>query len=166
MATNAKLPATVEEQEKAAQAAEAQAPEPKEYDELHTELGDTTIADNVVQKIAGIAAREIPGVYAMGNAARRAISNLAQRIPGGQTDVTGGVAVKTGEREAAIDVSVVVEYGARIVEVSDAIRSNVIRAVEEGTGLSVVAVDIAITDVHLPEEDDQSAPVPSSPELR
>ena len=49
--------------------APTQRPEPKQLDALHTETGDTTIADTVVVKIAGIAAREVDGVHAMGNAA-------------------------------------------------------------------------------------------------
>ncbi|AKK07165.1 Asp23 family [Corynebacterium mustelae] len=39
---------------------------------LQTEHGVTTIEENVVAKIAGMATREVPGVYDMGNAARRA----------------------------------------------------------------------------------------------
>ncbi|MET1008186.1 MAG: Asp23/Gls24 family envelope stress response protein [Propionibacteriaceae bacterium] len=164
------VPATGEERRLAeAQAAKtSEENPPKQLDALHTEQGDTTIAETVVAKIAGIAAREVPGVYAMGNAARRAIGNLAQRIPGGssQTSVTGGVSVEKGESEAAIDVSVVVEYGASIVTVSEQIRENVIRAVEHGTGLEVVSVDINVSDVHLPEEDAEDMPAASSAPLR
>lgn len=126
----------------------------KQLGPLHTEHGDTTIAEQVVQKIAGIAAREVPGVHAMGNAARRAFDTLTERIPGSQTNVSGGVRVEKGERQAAIDVSVVVEYGASIVDVSHAIRQNVINAVEHGTGLEVLEVNISVTDVHLPDDDD------------
>ncbi|QGN35352.1 Asp23/Gls24 family envelope stress response protein [Microlunatus sp. Gsoil 973] len=151
-------PVTGEEQRAVSAAAKAAEPDQKQLDDLHTILGDTTIADTVVQKIAGLAVREVPGVYAMGNVARRAFNNLSQRVPGtGQPSVTGGVAVQKGERETAIDVSIVVEYGARIAEVSQDIRENVIRAVEGGTGLSVVSVDVDVTDVHLPEDDDDSA---------
>ncbi|GAA1845407.1 Asp23/Gls24 family envelope stress response protein [Microlunatus capsulatus] len=160
------VPATGEERRQAeAQAAKnAEKAEPKQLDALHTEHGDTTIADGVVAKIAGIAAREVSGVYAMGNAARRAIGNLAQRIPGStQPSVSGGVSVEKGERETAIDISVVVEYGVSIVTVSDQIRENVISAVEYGTGLDVVSVDVNVTDVHLPEDDADDAGSSSDP---
>ena len=134
--------------------APTQRPEPKQLDALHTETGDTTIADTVVVKIAGIAAREVNGVHAMGNAARRAIGTLAQRIPGStQPSVSGGVSVEKGEREAAIDISVVVEYGVPVVTMSEQIRQNVISAVEHGTGLQVVSVDVNVSDVHLPDDD-------------
>ncbi|SEQ31660.1 Asp23/Gls24 family envelope stress response protein [Microlunatus flavus] len=163
------VPSTGEERRHAAtQAAkEAEKNAPKELDALHTEHGDTTIADGVVAKIAGIAAREVNGVYAMGNAARRAIGSLAQRIPGStQPSVTGGVSVEKGERETAIDISVVVEYGAPIVTVSEQIRENVISAVEYGTGLDVVSVDVNVSDVHLPEDDSDDAGTSDGESLR
>ena len=132
-----------------------QAEEPKQLDDLHTEHGDTTIADQVVEKIAGIATREVNGVYAMGSAAGRAISNLTSKITSSSSrgSVSSGVTVEKGERQTAIDVSVVVDYGVSIVEVSDNIRQNVIDGVEHATGLEVVEVNINVTDVHLPEED-------------
>lgn len=152
------IPATGEERELQEQRAArelAERPEPKQLDALHTEHGDTAIAEGVVAKIAGIATREVPGVYAMGNAARRAINALTQRVPGGQTSVTGGVSVDKGDRQTVIDIAVVVEYGVSIVAVSGQIREEVISAVEYGTGLEVVAVNVSVTDVHLPEEDDE-----------
>ncbi|MBE8146975.1 Asp23/Gls24 family envelope stress response protein [Brevibacterium casei] len=118
-----------------------------------TDKGNTTIAENVVAKLAGIAAREVPGVFGMGNAARRAFDTLTDRIPGSQTNVSGGVSVEKGEKQTAIDLTIVVEYGTSIVDVAEAIRRNVIRAVEQGTGLQVVEVNIDVTDVHLPDED-------------
>jgi uncharacterized alkaline shock family protein YloU len=121
---------------------------------LHTELGKTTIEDRVVQKIASIAAREVPGVYAMGNAARRTFNSLAERIPGASANTSGGVSVEKGEQQTAIDVSIVVSYGFSIVEVSSDIRSNIVSQVERATGLEVIEVNIDVTDVHLPEDDD------------
>ena len=154
--TQITLPATQEEN-RAREAALADAPAPKQLDDLHTEHGDTTIADQVVQKIAGVAAREVTGVYAMGSAAGRAISNLSQRIPGSRPSVSGGVSVEKGERQTAVDVSIVVEYGVSIPEVSQQIRDSIITAVEYATGLEVVEVSVNVTDVHLPEDEDDDA---------
>ena len=120
---------------------------------LVTDKGNTTIAENVVAKLAGIAAREVPGVFGMGNAARRAFDTLTDRIPGSQTNVSGGVSVEKGEKQTAIDLTIVVEYGTSIVDVAEAIRRNVIRAVEQSAGLQVVEVNIDVTDVHLPDDD-------------
>lgn len=149
------LPKTAEEQEQADKAAEANTPQPKQLDALHTEFGDTTIADQVVEKIAGLATREVQGVYAMGSAAGRALSGLAQRLPGqaAKNVVGSGVSIEKGERQTAVEVSVVVEYGVSIVDVADDIRESVIAAVEHATGLEVVEVNVTVTDVHLPDED-------------
>ncbi|GAA1451615.1 hypothetical protein GCM10009618_06690 [Nesterenkonia lacusekhoensis] len=92
----------------------------------------------------------------MGDAARRTFDAISERIPGSKTQVSGGVSVEKGERETAIDLTVIVEYGAAVVEVAENIRRNVIRSVEHGTGLKVVEVNVTIADVHLPEGDDES----------
>lgn len=120
---------------------------------LQTDHGTTTIEENVVAKIAGMAARQVPGVYGMGNAVRRAFSAVTDRIPNAQTNVAGGISVQKGETQAAVEVTVVVEYGVSIVEVADAIRRNIIEQIEGTTGLEVVEVNIDVTDVHLPEEE-------------
>ena len=126
---------------------------------LQTERGVTTIDENVVAKIAGMATREVPGVYDMGNAVRRAFSAVTDRIPNAQTNVAGGVSVQKGETQAVIEITIVIEYGVSIVEVSNAIRRNVIEQLEGTTGLEVVEVNINVTDVHLPDEDaDDSEP--------
>ena len=120
---------------------------------LHTSHGVTTIDENVIAKIAGMATREVPGVYSMGNAMRRAFTAMTERIPTTQTNVTGGITVHKGETQAAIDVTVVVEYGYSILNVCNDIRSNIIDQIEGTTGLEVVEVNIDVTDVHLPEEE-------------
>jgi uncharacterized alkaline shock family protein YloU len=118
-----------------------------------TAQGKTTIAASVVQKIAGIAAREISGVYSMGGGMSRAFGALRERIPGGGTGATNvaGVQVEVGEKQAAVDLDIVVEYGASIVELARAVRRNVIAAVERMTGLEVIEVNIAVNDIHLPD---------------
>lgn len=140
----------------------AKVPEPRSFDPLHTEHGDTTIAVQVVEKIAAMAAREIPGVHSMGSAVGRVMSSLGHRLSGQQPSVTSGVSVEKGERQTAIDVSIIVEYGASIVDVSSSIREAIISSVEYATGLEVVSVYVIVSDIHLPdEEDDTQADVPA-----
>jgi uncharacterized alkaline shock family protein YloU len=121
--------------------------------------GKTTISSSVVQKIAGMAAREISGVYSLGGGISKAFGALRERIPGSNPAVsTSGVEVEVGEKQAAVDLDIVVEYGAGIVDLAKAIRRNVITAVERMTGLEVTEVNIAVNDIHLPEDDEQETP--------
>ncbi|WP_367039092.1 Asp23/Gls24 family envelope stress response protein [Streptomyces sp. Je 1-332] len=115
--------------------------------------GKTSIADVVVVKIAGMAAREIPGVFDMGGGLSRTIGAVRDRVPGGRPNVGRGVKVEVGERQTAIDLDIVVEYGVPITDVAHDVRENVISAVERITGLEVVEVNVAVNDVHLPEDD-------------
>lgn len=134
---------------------------------LSTPQGKTSIADSVVAKIAGMAAREVDGVYKMGGGAARAMGSLRERFPGSGPSVTSGVAVEVGETQAAIDLDVVVEYGVSIGDLSQGIRRNVISSVERMTGLQVTEVNIAVGDVHLPDEqDDTPAEEPQQPRVR
>ncbi|NMH96427.1 Asp23/Gls24 family envelope stress response protein [Pseudonocardia acidicola] len=121
-----------------------------------TSQGRTTIAASVVQKIAGIAAREISGVHSMGGGVSRAFGAIRERIPGGGTGAANiaGVQVEVGEKQAAIDLDIVVEYGVAIVDLARAVRRNVITAVERMTGLEVIEVNIAVNDIHLPDGDE------------
>lgn len=119
---------------------------------LVTAEGTTTIADTVVSKIAGIAASEVSGVHALGGGVGRMIGNIRERIPGARTNHSQGVSVEVGETEAAVDLDLVAEYGVSITDLAAGIRRNVIDAVERMTGLHVVEVNVAVNDVHLPEE--------------
>lgn len=130
--------------------------------ELVTARGRTSIADTVVRKIAGVAAREISGVYALGTGGARAVGSIRDRMPGTSgTSVAQGVSVEVGERQAAIDLDLVVDYGVSILDLSHAVRRNVIAAVEQMTGLDVTEVNITVDDVHLADDgtDNRSARV-------
>ncbi|MEU4112774.1 Asp23/Gls24 family envelope stress response protein [Streptomyces sp. NPDC027717] len=123
-------------------------------DEPAATRGRTSIADVVVVKVAGVAAREIPGVHAMGGGLSRTIGAVRDRVPGGRSNVGRGVKVEVGERQTAIDLDLVVEYGVPIADLARDVRENVIDAVERITGLEVVEVNVTINDVHLPEDED------------
>ena len=128
---------------------------PEVQSPLVTEMGKTTIADTVVSKIAGIAAREVAGVHALGGGTARAVGALRERIPGGRTNHAQGVSVEVGERQAAVDVQLVADYGVAIADLAQGIRRNVIAAIERMTSLEVTEVNIDVQDVFL-ETDDES----------
>ncbi|KAA9166304.1 Asp23/Gls24 family envelope stress response protein [Amycolatopsis acidicola] len=117
---------------------------------LVTSQGTTTIASTVVQKIAGLAAREINGVYDLGGGMTRAFGAIRDRIPGANASAGQGVSVEVGEKQAAVDLQLVVEYGVSIADLARAVRSNTISAIEQMTGLEVVEVNIVVNDVNLP----------------
>ncbi|MEE4421062.1 Asp23/Gls24 family envelope stress response protein [Streptomyces bugieae] len=119
--------------------------------------GRTTIADGVVEKIAGLAARDVVGVHAMGSGLARTFGAVRDRVPGGRAAATAsrGVKAEVGEVQTALDLEIVVDYGVAIAEVARSVRENVIAAVERMTGLEVVEVNIAVSDVKLPDEADE-----------
>lgn len=118
------------------------------------DLGRTTIADAVVAKIAYLAAGDVAGVHALGSSFSRSVGELRKRVPGGGTTATHGVKVEVGEKQAAVDLDIIVEYGEVIPDVARAVREDVISAVERMAGLEVVEVNIAVSDVKLPEEEE------------
>ena len=131
---------------------------------LQTSQGNTTIADGVVSKIAGLSAREVSGVHALGGGAARALGSLRDRIPGASTSHSRGVNVEVGETQAAVDLDIVAEYGVSIADLAKSIRRNVISSVEGMTGLDVVEVNISVNDIHLPSDDDDDRDQDRQPE--
>jgi uncharacterized alkaline shock family protein YloU len=127
---------------------------------LVTETGTTRIADSVVAKIAGLAARDIPGVYSMGTGRARRMGQLKSLVPGGGDSIAAGqgVTVQVGEKEAAVDLDLVTWYGQSIVDISDAVRRHVIGQVQGMTGLKVIEVNIQIDDIHVESQDQPDQP--------
>lgn len=121
---------------------------------LVSEQGKTTIADQVVAKIAGIATREVSGVFSLGGGVSRTVGAIRERIPGSRTNFGQGVSVEVGERQAAVDLDVVADYGIAIADLAAGVRRNVIDAVERMTGLEVTEVNIVVHDVHLEGDSD------------
>lgn len=132
---------------------------------LTTERGTTTIADTVVSKIAGIAARDVAGVHDVGGGAQRAFGALRERIPGGSTNYSQGVSVEVGQSEAAVDVDIVAEYGVAIADVAEAVRRSVVTGIERMTGLRVIEVNVSVNDVWLPQDDEQDGE-PAQPRVQ
>jgi uncharacterized alkaline shock family protein YloU len=135
---------------------------PATTDRLSTDDGKITVAQGVVQKIAGIACREISGVHAMGASTSRAFGAVRERIPGSSgPNVAQGVGVEVGETQAAIDLDIVVEYGVSIADLGRSIQRNVKQAVERMTGLDVVEVNINVDDLYMPDSGGHDEDAPS-----
>lgn len=115
--------------------------------EERTGLGSIRVADEVVKIIAGLAATEVSGVVGMSSGV---VGGIAEML--GRKNMSKGVKVEVGEKEAAVDMFVVVEYGTRIPDVAAKIQENVKKAIENMTGLSVVEVNVNIQGVAFSHE--------------
>ena len=104
----------------------------------------------MVSKVAGIAAREVSGVYDLGGGASRVVGALRERIPGSGTNLSQGVTVEVGEKQAAVDIDVVAEYGVSIADLAAGLRRNVIGVIQRMTGLAVTEVNVTVHDVFEP----------------
>ena len=129
--------------------------ERKVNNNLETQYGTTTIDDVVVSKIAGIAAREVSGVDSLGGGGARMIGNIRESF-GASEDVRQGVDVEVADGTARIDIAITAEYGVAIHELAEAIRRNIMNAVERMTGLSVERVNVVVHDVKLPKDESET----------
>jgi uncharacterized alkaline shock family protein YloU len=111
--------------------------------------------DVVVSKIAGIAAREVPGVHELvGQGMGAAVTGLAQRV--GRVDSRStSVNVEVGEPEAAVDLRLTVEYAVSIPDLAVAVRGNIVDRLQSMTGLRVKEVNIDMVDLYFREEEPQ-----------
>lgn len=113
--------------------------------------GSTTISDQVVAKIAGIAAREVEGVEELTpQGLGGAISGLANKVSGSQSH-DQGVRVQVGQQETIVDLAMIVRYGASIPRVAESVRKSVSEQLLSMTGLRAREINIAVTDIAFPE---------------
>ena len=110
-------------------------------------LGVIKISEEVVGIIAGLSATEVKGVAGM---SAGLVGGFAEML--GKKNLAKGVKVVVGEKEAAIDLFIIVDYGVRIPDVSWQIQENVKNAIETMTGLTVVEVNIHVQGVQLEKE--------------
>lgn len=127
------------------------------------DYGQIKIADEVVGIIAGLAATEVSGVAGMSGGLAGGIAEML-----GKKNLSKGVKVEVGERETAIDLYIIVEYGAKIPDVSWRIQESVKTAVENMTGLNVVEVNINVQGVNIAKEvkDEEELQIPQDNDNR
>lgn len=116
--------------------------------------GKNTIAEGVVAKVAGIAAREVHGVHDLGTAAARAVGAIRTAI--NAQDRSQGVSVEVGETQAAADIVIVADYPVDLQKVADDVRTAVTRAITQVVGLEVTEVNVTVSDVHIPSDDTEA----------
>lgn len=128
---------------------------------LANDMGTVTFADDVVAIIAGLAASDVEGVAGMSGGIAGGFSEIL-----GKKNLTKGVKVEVGNEQAAIDISIIVHYGVKIIDVSRSIQENVKKAIETMTGLQVVEVNVHVLGVKFEKEEpaakepEQPAPAP------
>jgi len=118
---------------------------------LQSERGMTTINEGVVSRIAGLAAGEVEGVR-MGGSASRTVGGILENVTGSQGQ-TRGVSVEVGRFEAAIDLTMGIEYGRNILERVEQVRDRISQRVENITGLRVTELNVTVSDVVFPGEE-------------
>lgn len=116
--------------------------------------GVTSIRDNVIAKVAGLAVREVPGVHALGTVPTRTIRAILDAIS--STDASQGISVTVAEDGVAVEVVLVATYPAPLAALAEQVRTAVTLAVEGLVGMSVSAVDVTITDIHVAEDADDT----------
>ena len=120
-------------------------------DEISVEGNDTIkISNEAVATYAGIAISEVSGVYGMAGSFAGGITEALS----GKKNPTRGIKVDVGDKDAKIDVNIIVEYGARIPDVAFEIQTRVKKAVENMTGLKVLEVNVHVQGVHAISEKD------------
>ena len=113
----------------------------------NNDVGSIRIADEVVGIIAGMAATEVAGVAGM---SAGLVGGIAEML--GKKNLAKGVKVEVGEREAAVDIYIIVEYGVRIPDIALRVQESVKRGIESMTGLDVVEVNVHIQGVGFNQE--------------
>jgi uncharacterized alkaline shock family protein YloU len=111
------------------------------------QAGSIRIADEVVKVIAGLATIEVKGVAGMSGGLAGGIAEML-----GRKNLSRGIKVEVGEKEAAVDVFVIVDFGIRIPDVAAEIQEKVKDAVERMTGLTVVEVNVNVQGVAFASE--------------
>lgn len=106
-----------------------------------------TFDDSVIEKIAAIACHEVPGILDMKGGF---FSGISEQFGG--RSLTKGISADVGEKEAAIDAAIILEYGYSAPKVFEELKRNIAQSVGQMTGLKVVEVNVRVDDVMTKKE--------------
>ena len=117
---------------------------------IQTEFGNILIDNEVIARVAGLAAIECYGVVGM--ASTNVKDGIVQLLLG--DSLTKGIRVDVDEAgSVTLELHVIVEYGTRIPDIAWEIQNRVKTAVENMTGLKVLEVNIHVQGVNLPKDE-------------
>lgn len=130
----------------------------EDVEEISVEGNDTIkIANDAVATYAGIAVAEVPGVYGMAGG----FAGITEALSG-RKNLAKGIKVEVTEKNARIDVNIIVEYGARIPDVAFEIQTRVKKSVESMTGLKVLEVNVHVQGVHATTTKEEPEALPTA----
>lgn len=110
--------------------------------------GDSVrISPDVIGIITGIAAGEVEGIAGMSGGI---VDGIAEKL--GRKDFGKGIKVRLEGEAVSFDLSVIVDYGVRIMETAKKLKQKVRETVEEVTGLTVTSINIHVIGINLPKE--------------
>ena len=115
--------------------------------EIDTNLN---ISEDVIGIIAGLAASEVEGIAGM----TLGFVDGINQILGGNKKYSKGVKIELEGKKVTIDLYVNVKYGVRIPDIAWAAQNAVKSAVENMTGLDVVAVNINVQGITFDKKED------------
>lgn len=113
------------------------------------------ISEEVIGIIAGLAAAEVDGIAGMSLGFVDGIN----QILGGNKKYTKGVKISLENKKVTIDLFVNVQYGVRIPDVAWSAQNAVKNAVENMTGLEVIAVNVNVQGIIFDKEKDKKEEV-------
>lgn len=97
----------------------------------------------VIAKIAGKTSQEIDGILSMDGGF---FSDIADKFRS-NTDFTKGIDIEIGEKQVAIDMDILIEYGKSAKDIFKELTMKVTEQIEHITGLTVIEVNVHVTDV-------------------
>lgn len=109
--------------------------------------GGVKISTDVIASIAGVAATEVEGVLAMSGG----IKGLSDIL--GLKNLSKGIKVEVGDKDTAVDLNIIVEYGKNISDIAKSVQDNVKTSIENMTGLNVIEVNINVQAISMPKDE-------------
>ncbi len=110
--------------------------------------GETSIDDEVIASVAGVAAQEVEGVASLG---RTSVRRSVAEALGTAERRARGVEVEVGKKEAIVDLALNVIYGFSIPKIVIEVRKKVATRLLEVAGLVAKEINVQVVGIEFPE---------------